>query len=257
MLHLQRMIGNQAVQRLLTNAKEVEVGLASTASPRFAHDFSQIPVHPKLEAEDLTPAHHESRALMDMSASGNGKDTVGLIEGKGPDGGEGPKDAGAPAATKKTAGVDSFVVKWTKNPASGPTIAKLRLDSSAKFKNDAAHDPALAEFRQNASFKFEITAGPNKGQKSSQPLQDDNYSRADDSAGNTINDVNFVTNDNPGTARETPIDKDDVIDFSFTAEQMIIDTSDRNKVIKKHGPHTATIKGKHERAFDGVPKTFS
>jgi hypothetical protein len=45
-LHLQRTIGNQAVQRMLqTNAEELEVGLASTASPCFAHDFSQIPVH--------------------------------------------------------------------------------------------------------------------------------------------------------------------------------------------------------------------
>ena len=47
------------------------------------------------------------------------------------------------------------------------------------------------------------------------------------------------------------------MDFTFTAEQMIIDTSDGNKVIKQRGPHTATIKGKHERTFDGVPKTFS
>ncbi|MDQ3775764.1 MAG: DUF4157 domain-containing protein [Pseudomonadota bacterium] len=47
-LHLQRTIGNQAVQRMLqTNAEELEVGLASAASPRFAHDFSQIPLHPK------------------------------------------------------------------------------------------------------------------------------------------------------------------------------------------------------------------
>jgi hypothetical protein len=48
MLHLQRTIGNQAVQRQVqTNAEELEEGLASTISPRFAHDFSQIPVHPE------------------------------------------------------------------------------------------------------------------------------------------------------------------------------------------------------------------
>ena len=35
---------------LQTNAEELEVGLASTASPRFAHDFSQIPLHPKSPA---------------------------------------------------------------------------------------------------------------------------------------------------------------------------------------------------------------
>ena len=47
-LHLQRAIGNQAVKRFLqTNADEREVGSTSTASPRFAHDFSQMPLHAK------------------------------------------------------------------------------------------------------------------------------------------------------------------------------------------------------------------
>ena len=46
-LHLQRTIGNQAVQRLLqTNAEELEVGLIAAASSRFGHDFSHIPIHP-------------------------------------------------------------------------------------------------------------------------------------------------------------------------------------------------------------------
>ncbi|MDL1963327.1 MAG: DUF4157 domain-containing protein, partial [Deltaproteobacteria bacterium] len=47
-LHLQRAIGNQAMQRMLqTNAEELDVGLASTVSPRFMHYFSQIPLHPE------------------------------------------------------------------------------------------------------------------------------------------------------------------------------------------------------------------
>ena len=51
MLHLQRPIGNQAVQRMVqTNAEELEEGLASTILPQFAHNFSQIPVHPKSPA---------------------------------------------------------------------------------------------------------------------------------------------------------------------------------------------------------------
>lgn len=51
MLRLQRTIGNQAMQRMLqTNAEELEVGLASTALPHVAHDFSQIPLHPKWPA---------------------------------------------------------------------------------------------------------------------------------------------------------------------------------------------------------------
>ena len=46
-LHLQRTIGNQAVQRMLqTNAEELKAGLPGTASPRFEHDFSRIPIHP-------------------------------------------------------------------------------------------------------------------------------------------------------------------------------------------------------------------
>jgi hypothetical protein len=46
-LHLQRTIGNQAVLRLLqANAEERNTGSATTASTRFAHDFSRIPIHP-------------------------------------------------------------------------------------------------------------------------------------------------------------------------------------------------------------------
>ena len=46
-LHLQRTLGNQAAKRMLpTIAEELEVGMASTTSPRFAHNFSRIPVHP-------------------------------------------------------------------------------------------------------------------------------------------------------------------------------------------------------------------
>jgi hypothetical protein len=47
-LHLQPRIGNQMVERMLqTNSKELGVGLASPASPRFAYEFSRIPVHAK------------------------------------------------------------------------------------------------------------------------------------------------------------------------------------------------------------------
>lgn len=50
-LHLQRMIGNQAVQRLLqANTEEIEPGTTITASTRFAYDFSQIPLHSKTHA---------------------------------------------------------------------------------------------------------------------------------------------------------------------------------------------------------------
>ena len=45
-LRLQRTIGNQAVQRMLqTDAEELEVELTGTATRRFGHDFSGIPIH--------------------------------------------------------------------------------------------------------------------------------------------------------------------------------------------------------------------
>jgi site-specific DNA-cytosine methylase len=46
-LHLQRAIGNQAVQRLLqSNAEEHTPMLTGTTSPQFGHDFSRIRLHP-------------------------------------------------------------------------------------------------------------------------------------------------------------------------------------------------------------------
>jgi outer membrane protein OmpA-like peptidoglycan-associated protein len=46
-LHLQRTIGNQAVQRMLqTDAQEPEAELTGPAPLRFAHDFSRIPIYP-------------------------------------------------------------------------------------------------------------------------------------------------------------------------------------------------------------------
>lgn len=184
------------------------------------------------------------------------EDRDGFVEDNAPDAGSdagvAQADAGAPAA--KSAGVDSFSVKWTKNPISGPTIAKLRLDYAVKFTKDATHDPAVAEFRQNAFHVMEITAGPHKGFKSdNSPLHDDNYSRADDDNGRALSDVDFTSNDNPGSR---DIDKDDVVDYTFTAEQMIVDTSAGNKVVAKRGPHTGTISGKDPRAFGGVPATL-
>ena len=148
--------------------------------------------------------------------------------------------------------MESFTVEWAKGVSAGPTAAKLRLDYKAKFKKDDDHDPALAEFRQNVMTKWEITSGPNAGAKAdTSPMHDDNYSRADDVRGNKLTDQFFESNDNPGAA---PLHRDDVLDYSFTAEQMIIDTSNGNNVIARRGPHTATIKGKHERTYANVPK---
>ena len=51
-LPLQRAIGDQAVQRLLrASAEDLNAVSATTTSTRFAHDFSQIPLRAKTDAE--------------------------------------------------------------------------------------------------------------------------------------------------------------------------------------------------------------
>jgi hypothetical protein len=49
-LHLQRTIGNQAMQGLLkTQDRTLEVDSTNTASSRFAQDFSRMSIHPAAE----------------------------------------------------------------------------------------------------------------------------------------------------------------------------------------------------------------
>jgi hypothetical protein len=122
---------------------------------RFGVDFSRTPLHAGTGA---TASVHRSPVLGDKSVDGQSDSGSGPIQGPGPDEDQEPMDAGgpppgpAPAAPTKRAGVDSFVVKWTKNPDAGPTIAKLRLDTSARFTKDATqtylieqHDPITNE----------------------------------------------------------------------------------------------------------------
>jgi hypothetical protein len=238
---LQRSIGNQAVQRMLRASMQAKEDLTTAHSPAPA------PVPREKAVED-----GEQNAVDDLAVE------HAAVEKNG-DGDAAPAQVPVPAAEEKKAGVDSFEVKWAENAsatlASTPTAPRLRLDYKAKFKNDAEHDPALAEFRQSVKTVWKITDGPRKGQSGdTSPMHDDNYSRADDSAGRAKTDVDFTANDNPGLPG---IDKDDVLDYSFTAEQTIIDTSDANKVIAKRGPNTGTIKGKDPRTFGGVPTTLS
>lgn len=218
--------------------------------------------HTWMQAPDMLAAHgfvpqDGALPVAEKNVDGQGGTRFGKVIENNP---EGASDQSGPEVQKqdgpqkkKKAGVESFTVTWTNR--SSDTTAGLRLDYTAKFKKDDDHDPALAEFRQNVKTVATITDGPNKGYSvDTSPMHDDNYSRADDVAGNSPSDVDFVSNDNPGIS---PIDPDDVIDYSFTAEQMIIDTSDGNKVIAKRGPHTGTVKGKHPRVADGVPQTLS
>lgn len=51
-LHLQRTIGNQAVQRLLhVNHEKCDASPVTSASPHFERDFSRIPLHAKTQTE--------------------------------------------------------------------------------------------------------------------------------------------------------------------------------------------------------------
>lgn len=66
-LHLQRTIGNQAVQRLLqTGAGELGEASSSLASPRFGHDFSRIPVNGSWVRARTAPEELASLRSRDM-----------------------------------------------------------------------------------------------------------------------------------------------------------------------------------------------
>lgn len=156
---------------------------------------------------------------------------------------------------KKKCCVESFVVKWTENAGATATHAKLRLDYAATFGTKDPCDPACCEFRQNVMTTATITDGPGKGWSvDTSPMHDDNYSRADDTDGDpAMGGAGFTSNDNPGIRG---LDASDVLDYSFTAEQMIIDTCNGNAEVAKRGPHTGTITGKDPRVAGGVPKTL-
>ena len=165
--------------------------------------------------------------------------------------------SGAPGNPKR-AGVDAFVVSWEKLYVDAD-CQKLQLVFFGSFMDDDAHDPTLAEFRQWVMSSAAVVDGPHKGVAASTPWHDDNYSRADDLAGNHRDW--FFSGDQPSMCEfldrnnnAVAITKDDIVDYSFTAEQRIVDTSNGNKIIANRGPHTATIRGKGpNRQFTGVP----
>ena len=77
----------------------------------------------------------------------------------------------------------------------------------------------------------------------------DRYSRRDDTLHKKYSyaDTTFASNDNPGFKNSAEIAADDVIDYSFTAEQLIRNNQTKAEVCKIPA-HTETIKGKHPRA---------
>lgn len=245
-------------ERSVANQEEHEKKSSEGACPR-GNNFCGIP--PRSQSTEAERPHARVYpALFEKPANG-GNNAIPFVDKDQAGSGSGAKGTNAPAPpaapkqpaaapAQKKAGVQSFEVDWSKNSKAGPTVAKLRLDFRAKFQKDATHDPALADFRQNAKGVLKITDGPNKGVSEKEEMHDDNYSRADN---DSTSDVEFISNDNPGIKDTFDLKPGDDIDYSFTAEQMIIDKSDGDKVIAKLGPHTATIKGKHPRQYGGVP----
>jgi hypothetical protein len=222
---LHRSIGNQAVLRMLSR-------LGDRRDPDLS--IREKAVHDNQEGD---------AGLVDEQTppptSGGGKPPV------------------IPAAPARTAGIEYFTVTWQKHPMAGPNNARFHLHFLAKFRDDSVYDPKCAEFRQNVMAVYECTAGTHKGDKAdTSPMHDDHYSRNDDLKARPITSVDFESQDNPGV-RKGHTEFDDVITFSFTAEQMIIDTCQTpNKVIAHIGPHTGVITGSHPRDYANVPEAF-
>jgi hypothetical protein len=197
------------------------------------------------------PAAEIAEKVVDSAQAGGNP----LIdEQTAPASGSNPPPA-APLAPR--AGIEYFTVSWQKNPQAGPYNARLKLHYLAKFRDDGVHDPQCAEFRQNAMATYECTAGTHKGDKAdTSPLHDDHYSRDDDLKKRPRTSADFESEDNPGVKRGHT-EPDDVIDFNFTAEQMIVDICQTpNKVIAHIGPNSARITGADPRNYSNVPDIF-
>lgn len=218
---LQRNIGNQAVFRLISKA---------------GHGHGSATPQPLAEKSVDTAASADAESLIDEQSHAGGGQQV--------------------TTPAQTGGFDWFFVTWQKHPAAGPANARFALHYRARFQKDSVHDPQCVEFRQNAMTHYEVIAGPHLGDKlDTSPLHDDHYSRADDLAGRKTTELDFESEDNPGVHRGHLV-AGDVIDYSFTAEQMLIDTCQGDKVIARIGPNTGTITGQDPRTYSGVPDVF-
>jgi len=91
-------------------------------------------------------------------------------------------------------------------------------------------------------------------------MHDDNYSRDDNHGAKDRSLEKFETDDNPGWMAPLSMAADSVLDYAFTAEQIVYAPGsaccEKDDQVAKRGPHTGTIKGKDPRTFGGVPKTL-
>jgi hypothetical protein len=177
----------------------------------------------------------------------------------------------------KKCGVESFVVKWSVGHGYRHGTM-FRTDVSIRFKNGGDYDPRCCEYKQNAMHKLTVARG---GQvilsEDDGPLHDDKYSRDDNPAPWSYNtdrsSPSFTTSDTPGF-NENYLQEGDVIDYSFTAEQIVYSPGgsfpanpkkklppcdcEKNDNVVKKGPHTGTVKGTVSRKlrYGGAPATL-
>ncbi len=148
---------------------------------------------------------------------------------------------------QQKAGVESFSVNWKKHPSNNEKNAAFWIDYKAKFKHGDGFDAGDAEFRQNASDDWKIEEEDGNTITGKSPLQDDSYNKAADPEMYTgDNKENFKGVDQPGWS-DNELNSGDKVTWSFTAEQMVVDTSDSDKILEKKGPKTVKITGKHPR----------
>lgn len=146
--------------------------------------------------------------------------------------------------TNRECCVDFMATTWSE-PSYWYQGQMLRLDYIVDFGDAAPCDPACCQFRQNVMTVATITPPGQAAQVfNTAPMHDDNYSRADDTDGNpALSHAGFTTDDNPGF-RNLP--EGSSVDYSFTAEQLVIDTCNAGATVRKIGPHTATVKGTYK-----------
>ena len=182
------------------------------------------------------------------------------------------------SGTKKCCGVDSFIVKWSAFEENRGNNAAFAIKIDITFKSgrvgDINYDPKCCEFKQNAGSRWTISSerpfdDGRKQVSGRHPFGIDIRSRDRNEVGPGRLDpdrslTRFYAEDYPGWALTRPPGhaRDSVrpewdLDYEFTAEQIVYAPGsadcEENAEVAKVGPHTATIKGKFPRTFDGVP----
>jgi len=220
--HLPRAIGNQAALRMIARS-----------------------------------SNHQAIPIQQKTVGDEDNGSMGLIDEQSPPTTGGGTSPAPPPAPAGKAGIQYFTVTWQQNPKAGPYNARFHLHYLARFLKGSGYDPACAEFKQNVMGIYECTAGTHQGDKAdTSPMHNDHYSRDDDLKHRPRTEIDFESQDNPGV-KMGHTEPDDVIDFKFTAEQMIVDICQTpNQTIAHIGPHTGIITGADPRTYSNVPEVF-